>query len=65
MLGKRAMNAPSDSAGVVTRACVYMGDWCNTGNPGWWWGVSTDRRPARVRPDCLGWREARMTVEAG
>ncbi len=35
-LGKRAMSAPRDSAGVVTMACIEEEDWCNTGRlPRW------------------------------
>jgi hypothetical protein len=30
-LGKRAMRAPRDSAGVVTMACIEEEDRCNTG----------------------------------
>jgi hypothetical protein len=36
LLGKRAMSAPRDSAGVVTMACIEEEDWCNTGRlPRW------------------------------
>lgn len=35
-LGKRAMRAPRDSAGVVTMACIEGEGWCNTGRlPRW------------------------------
>ena len=30
-LGKRAMRAPEDSAGVMTMACIEKEDRCNTG----------------------------------
>ena len=65
MLGKQAMNAPSGSAGVVATACMYKGERRNTGSPRRWCSVCTNRQPARARPGCLGWREARSTEEAG
>jgi hypothetical protein len=35
------------------------------GKPQRWWDVLTNWRSVRIRPDRLGWREARSTGEAG
>jgi hypothetical protein len=56
LLGKRAKDAPNDSAGVVATACVQEEDWCNTGNPITRSDTTIDRTPARDRPGMTGWR---------
>ena len=55
-MGKRAIPAPIDSAGVVATACIQEEDRCNTGNPIARSDITINRTPARDRPDALGWR---------
>ena len=63
-VGKRAMRAPTGSAGVLAVACMEEGIGRNTGSPAG--GVArANRQPARVRLGRQGGGEVRSTKEAG
>ena len=54
MLGKRAMEASGDSAGVVAMACLYTGERRNTGSARRWRELAANRRSVRVKSGNLG-----------
>ena len=54
---KRAKRALREFAGALVTACLRKESCGNTGSPVRWIGESrTNRRPARERPGCTGWR---------
>ena len=48
-VGKRAMSAPHDSAGVLARACMHRGERGNTGSPMGWLGSVPGQPVTRER----------------
>ena len=65
LLGKRAKEALSSSAGVMATACMQEEDSSNTGSPMAWSSVRPTGR--RRRPGWARWGggEVRNTAEAG
>src|SRR4029077_15929872 len=54
---KRAKRALREFAGALVTACLRKEYRGNTGRRGRWIGrCRTNRRPARERPGCTGWR---------